>query len=248
MAFDKKDHKNLLLNQLDWAESKRVKELVPSFSNDDQDFKYLTLNRNTSDNIIWSSIKSSSSIVINSQQNGDITLDVSLDIFESTNMHFSEGRIGIGRIPLHHYKVDIEVPVDTQMTALHIGDGTYGFSLGNAANTGFLPQIVGIGSALDDAGLYFLGKVNSQEASNIPALIFDARDINNSAINNRPIVGITTGEYSSYQLLVYPNGNLSVNGEIYTKNIQYVDSSNNILNLRHEIEDLKRRIYELENK
>ena len=241
MAINKKDNKNLLLNQIDSSGKLHIHELIPTLSNDDLDVKFLTFEKD----IQWSSIKSSERIIINSSPNGDITLDVSIDAFQGTEMYFKNGQVGIGRLPLHEYKVDVGVPINTRMTALHIGDGTYGFSLGNATTQGFLPQIIGIGSDADDAGLYFLGKTSSSEGSDIPALIFDARDINNNPLTNRPIMGISSGSYTEYKMLMYANGDLEIDGTFKAINV-IIDSSSGITNLRQEIEDLKSRLTALE--
>jgi len=252
MSFNKKEHKNLLLNQIDSSGKLHINELVPPKSNNIEDIKFLSFN----EDIQWSSIKSSHDIIITSQPNGDITLDVSVNAFEGTEMFFSDGQIGIGRIPLHEYKIDVGVPVNTRMTAMHIGDGTFGFSFGNATDSGFLPQIIGLGSDEDDAGLYFLGKISSSEGSDIPAIIFDGRDIYNNALTNRPILGISSGSYSEYKVLVdssgrvgigtIPNYELEVNGDIRADNI-IIDSSSGISDLKQELEDLKQRLYNLEN-
>jgi len=162
-------------------------------------------------------------------------------------MYFKNGQIGVGRYPLHNYKVDIGVPENTRMTAMHIGDGTYGFSLGNATDTGFLPQIIGIGSDENDAGLYFLGKTALDVSSNIPLIIFDGRNINNDPLVNRPIMGISSGSYTNYKFLIDCDGNIKTNN-INANNVIILDSSNNEQNLRKEIEYLKKRLLILEQK
>lgn len=257
MSFNVKDNENLLLNtiKVDGSGNFKISERVPEFSNELEDVKFLSYH----DEINWSSIKASEKIILKTTPSGDITIDVSLgDPFEGTEMFFSEGQVGIGRLPLHNYKVDIGVPVNTRMTGFHIGDGTYGLSMGNATAEGFLPQIIGMGSDSDDAGLYLLGKVSIDKPSNIPAIIFDGRSIDNQPLTNRPIFAITNGSYTDYKLIVDQHGNVGVgcNPEIYkmkvdgvlrAKNI-IVDSSTEILNLKNELEDLKRRLDLLEQK
>lgn len=257
MTFNIKDNKNLLLNTLsiDGSGAFSVLERNPGFSNNEEGIKFLSFY----DDINWTSIQSSDKITIKTLPSGDIIVDVSLgDPFENTEMFFSDGQVGIGRLPLHTYKVDIGVPVNTRMTGFHIGDGTYGLSMGNATGNGFLPQIIGMGSDSDDAGLYLLGKVSVDEFSNIPAIIFDGRAINNQPLTNRPILGITNGSYTEYKLIIDQNGNvgvgtlpgiykMKVDGVLRAKNI-IVDSSTEILDLKSEIEDLKRRLDLLEQK
>lgn len=255
MGFNKKDNKNLLLNQINNEDTLVIKELVPSFSNDENDIKFLTFGND----VRWSSIKHTNNLVISSNTNGDIILDTSINVFKDTGMHFKNGQIGIGGLPLYEYIVDIRVPENTRMTAMHIGDGTYGFSLGNAANTGFLPQIIGMGSNKDDAGLYFLGKTSSEEPSNIPAIILDGRNNDNTPLQNRPIFGISSGSYSEYKLIIDSSGNigigklpeiykLEINGVLKADNIMISNSSGIILNLIEEIEELKERLKILEAK
>jgi len=235
-------NKNLLLNQLIGEKKFSIKEKIPTFSNNLEDVKFLTFG----DDIQWSSIIGSSEFIVLQDSSGDLILDISFNAFSGTEMYFSNGQIGVGRYPLYNYKVDIEVPVNTRMTALHIGDGTFGFSLGNATDTGFLPQIIGIGSDENDAGLYFLGKTTLDVSSNVPLIIFDGRDLNNNAISNRPIMGISSGSYTDYKFLIDAVGNIEISGNIKANNISILDSSNNIQDLRKEIETLKTRILALE--
>ena len=232
--------KNILLNQLIGTD---IIELVPLLSNDTEDIKFLTFGSD----INWSSIKGSSNILLTQDSSGDLTIDVSLNSFQGTEMYFKNGQVGIGRYPLFNYKVDIGVPENTRMTAMHIGDGVYGFSLGNATDTGFLPQIIGIGSDENDAGLYFLGKTALDVSSNIPLIIFDGRNINNDPLVNRPIMGISSGSYTNYKFLIDCDGNIKTNN-INANNVIILDSSNNEQNLRKEIEYLKKRLLILEQK
>ena len=177
---------------------------------------------------------------------------------EITDVYFRDGQIGIGGLPIHTYKVDIRVPENTRTTALHIGDGVYGFSMGNATTEGFLPQIVGIGSDADDAGFYILGKASLDTSSKIPAIIFDGRNLDDSPLDYRPILGISSGSYSDYKFLIDAHGRvgigkipeiykLEVDGNIRANNIIF-DTSTGVSDLRKEIEDLKARIKDLELK
>lgn len=257
MSFNTKDNKNLLLNtiNIDGSNNFVISEKVPTFSNEHEDIKFLSYHQD----IFWTSISGSDKIILTAKDNGDLQIDASIaDPFESTPIHFSEQRMGIGRIPLHNYKVDISVPINTRTTGFHIGDGIYGLSMGNATDEGFLPQIIGMGSDSDDAGLYLLGKVSVDEASNIPAIIFDGRAINNDPLHNRPIFGITNGSYTDYKFIIDQHGNtgigslpeiykLKVAGVVRAENL-IIDSSTEIIDLRKEIEELKQRISLLEQK
>lgn len=254
MISNTKIHNNILINQFKNDGSiSRLSELSPSIYDYDSSILFLTFH----DNIKWNSIKGSNKIILNIDSYGNVTIDCSISDLEHSNMYFNQGNVGFGRIPLHNYKVDISVPINTKMTALHIGDGIYGFSLGNATEEGFLPQIIGIGSDKDDAGLYFLGKVNSHEISTTPAIIFDARDIFNNPIKNRPILGVTSGNYDEFKLLIDSNGNvgigkipeiykLEIDGIITAKNIML--GSSDIINVYDEIKMLKEQIKELQSK
>lgn len=244
MIISQRKDKNLLANQFNVANGNvfSINELVPSVIGD-SDYNILTFGEEPT----WQGLKGSNDIVINQDSNGNLVIDASIDYFADTGMNFSEGQIGIGRIPLHDYKVDIAVPVNTRMTAIHIGDGVNGFSFGNATNSGFLPQIIGIGSDSDDAGLYFLGKTSSSEGSDIPAIIFDGRNIDNTGLENRPIMGISSGSYTDYKFLIKQNGDVKIDGSIEVDNLSFIDASNNIISLKLEIEDLNARIFALEN-
>jgi len=245
--------KNILLNQ--FVDGK-LKELQPPFEFSD-DIKILTFDKN---NVRWSSLKVDNNLKLNIDSSGNILIDSSLnkwildDKIIGTEVYYSEGRIGIDRYPLHTYKIDIKVPENTQMTAIHIGDGSYGFSLGNATNNGFIPQIVGMGSNENDSGLYFLGKQSSPAKSNIPLIIIDGRQIDNSPLKNRPIFGISSGEYDKFKFIINYDGNvgigkfpgiykMEINGILKTEDI-ILDSSS----LKQEIEYLKTEIKLLKEK
>jgi len=257
MSFNEKDNKNLLLNKIikNGDDEFKINEFVPTFSNDASDVKFFTYD----EEIQWSSIKGSDNLSVTKNGNGDIIIDVSIAPFpEITDVYFRDGQIGIGGLPIHTYKVDIRVPENTRTTALHIGDGVYGFSMGNATTEGFLPQIVGIGSDADDAGFYILGKASLDTSSKIPAIIFDGRNLDDSPLDYRPILGISSGSYSDYKFLIDAHGRvgigkipeiykLEVDGNIRANNIIF-DTSTGVSDLRKEIEDLKARIKDLELK
>ena len=257
MSFNKKDNKNLILNQItkDGSDNFNIVELVPLFSNEENDVKFLSHN----DNIGWTSLIGSSNIIISNSSTGDIQIDCSIqNPLDDTPFLFRDGQVGLNRYPLHDYRFDISVPVNTRTTALHIGDGIFGISIGNATDSGFLPQIIGVGSDDDDSGLYFIGKVIEGENTDIPAIILDARNVNNGCVINRPILGISSGSYSDFKFLISSTGNvgignipgiykLNVDGNIKANNIIIEDSSTDI-NLKNEILILRERIEALEEK
>lgn len=141
---------------------------------------------------------------------------------KSTNIYYDNGRIGISRPPLHTYKFDIAVPANTLMTAFHVGDGKYGFSMGNGTSQGFIPEIIGMGSDENDAGLYFLGKAGNDKESSVPLIILDGRTSQNSSLRNRPILGITSGDYNEYKFIVDHKGRVGIGKipEIYKLEVQ----------------------------
>jgi hypothetical protein len=143
------------------------------------------------------------------------SVKIEVDLFHNnkllgTELYYKNGRLGISREPLHSYKFDISVPENTLLTAFHVGDGKYGFSMGNGTEQGFLPEIIGMGSDEYDAGLYFLGKSGNDISSNIPLIIIDGRDNNNSNLKNRPIFGVTSGNYSDYKFLIDQFGKIGI--------------------------------------
>jgi hypothetical protein len=148
----------------------------------------------------------------------DVIVD---DKIKSTNIFYKDGRIGISRPPLHSYKFDIAVPTNTLMTAFHVGDGSFGFSMGNGTTQGFIPEIIGMGSDENDAGLYLLGRSGNDLASNIPLIIIDGRNSQNKSLKNRPILGITSGDYSKYKFIIDQDGRVGLGKipEIYSLEI-----------------------------
>lgn len=220
----KKD--KILLTQIikDGSISKFVELSPPSKSTIEN--QYLTLDKDN--NVFWTplSIDSSLNILVNNK-------------LLNTDIYYTYGRVGIGRSPLHNYKIDIAIPKDSLMTAFHIGDGTHGFSLGNGTSKGFIPEIIGIGSNELDSGLYFVGIAGNDNSSNIPLIIIDGRSTYNTRLKNRPIFGITSGNYDHYDIEVCHNGNLIIKQDIIFENESLKEI---IKNLQFEIAELKKRI------
>jgi hypothetical protein len=225
--------KNILLNKMSYEGGFHIEEFTPPIEKL-KDYE-LKLTWDASGNIRWKS---------------DEELGLRLAVIaDDHSVYFDETRIGLGRKPLHNYKIDLSVPVDTRMTAFHIGDGTFGFSLGNGTTQGFIPEIVGMGASEEDAGLYFLGKTSSSLPSDVPLIIIDGRNADNTPLKNRPILGITNGNYFSYVVTVDSNGNvgigkkpeiykLEVNGIIRAEDM-ITNSSVSLKSLKDEIEYLK---------
>lgn len=220
--------KNILLNQIiPDGSSFKFKETVPS-GVDFLDDQYLS--RTSSGEFIW------------------VTLDLSLNVvvdhkIKDTNIYYKEGRIGIDRSPMHTYKFDLAVPKNTLMTAFHIGDGSYGFSMGNGTSQGFIPEIIGVGSDENDAGLYFVGISGNDQESNIPLILMDGRNMYGKELSKRPIFGVTSNNYQEYSLLVDNTGNLFIDGTIHTSDIYL--NTNSLLEI---INDLQKQIEELKTK
>ena len=253
----KQPNKNLLLNQITYTgdEEFKINEIIPNFDGSTSGIHVF----NYDDDFKWSPVKGSNNLLITKNLDGEIILDVSIaNPLEGTDVHFKDGQIGIGGLPIHTYKVDIRVPENTRTTALHIGDGIYGFSMGNATTEGFLPQIVGIGKDYDDAGFYILGKARYDNFSRIPAIVFDGRNIDDSPLDHRPILGISSGSYSEYKFVIDAKGRvgigkfpeiykLEIDGNIRANNI-IIDTSIGVIDFVKEIKDLKARIKDLEQK
>jgi hypothetical protein len=176
-----------------------------------------------------------------------LTLDKNLEwvpntLLSNNGIFPKDGRLGIGRNPLFTYQVDIAVPKDTLMTAFHIGDGSFGFSLGNGTAEGFVPEIIGVGSDQNDPGLYFLGIAGNNISSDTPLLVFDGRNVDKKTLVNRPIMGIKSGE-KEYDLLLDASGNLKIKNDVILGNASLL---NIIYELKKDIEDLKTKINETE--
>jgi hypothetical protein len=163
---------------------------------------------------------------------------------KDTNIHYENGRIGIGRKPLLNYKFDIAVPPNTLMTAFHVGDGKYGFSMGNGTNEGFVPEIIGMGSNEEDAGLYFIGRAGNNLSSDIPLIVLDARNVYNDSVLNRPILGIKTGKKD---ILILDQQKMEINGVIKAKDF-IIDSSISLKDLIDIIIEQKNEIKMLKEK
>lgn len=236
---------NILLTQISNDENFSLNEYIPPITS--KGINVLSF----SENISWSNIIPSENIILSYDTSGNILIDCSINAFEGTEMYYSDGRLGFGRNPLHNYKIDLSVPENTVSTALHIGDGTYGFSFGNATSQGFLPQIVGIGSDENDAGLYFLGKTIKEDNSKTPVIIFDGRRSDDTPLQKRPILGISSGSYDKFDVLVQCNGkvelqnDLRVEGDVIADDILISTIDENI-SLIKEINDLRDRIDNLE--
>lgn len=160
---------------------------------------------------------------------GNIIIDSSINLnffekdkFIDTEIYYKNGQIGIGRSPLYSYKFDIAVPKNTLMTSFHIGDGEFGFSMGNGTSQGFIPEIIGMGSDENDAGLYLLGKSGNGIESSIPLIVIDGRNNLNQPLKNRPILGVTSGDYSNYKFIIDQNGKVGIGKipEIYKMEIE----------------------------
>jgi len=175
------------------------------------------------------------------------------DVFKG--FFYKDGRIGVGREPLYTYKFDIAVSENSITTAFHIGDGRFGFSMGNGTNDGFLPEIIGMGAGEEDAGLYLIGRAGNSLSSDIPLIIIDGRNSADEELKNRPILGITSADYRNYKLIIDHDGNIGigkkpeiykmeVNGGISAKDfiIRGISISDIIREHKKEIEQLKNKI------
>jgi hypothetical protein len=181
------------------------------------------------------------------------------EIFQE--LFYKNGQIGVGREPLYNYKFDIAVSENSLSTAFHIGDGKFGFSMGNGTQDGFLPEIMGMGKTEQDAGLYLLGRAGNNIPSDIPLIIIDGRNSGDGELKNRPIFGITSADYTEYKFIIDQKGNigigkkaeiykLEVNGEVSAKDliIEGTSLANTLKELKKEIQELldKRKIKENE--
>jgi hypothetical protein len=194
-------HKNILLHQINVEDNKTsFIEVIPSFDSSISTKNLLSID--SSGNLSWMEPPEIPEI-----PNFEI---IENDRIKSTEIFYKDGRIGVSRPPLKNYKFDIAVPPDTLMTAFHIGDGRSGFSFGNGASQGFIPEIIGMGFDENDAGLYFLGKAGNNLKSDIPLIIIDGRDAGHGTLRNRPILGVTSGDYSSYKFLIDSDGKIGI--------------------------------------
>lgn len=219
---------NIILNQIvEDGSLFSFKEIIPPYT---QESGPQTLIKYDDGSILWSPIDLSLNIIVNNR-------------FKNTDIYYDNGRIGIGRYPLFTYTVDLATSKNTRTTAFHIGDGIFGFSMGNGTDTGFLPEIIGVGSDEDDAGLYFIGIAGNDISSNIPLILMDGRDMYKNRLKNRPIFGVTSGEYNNYDLLLDASRNLKIEKNVLAKDIIL-----NNISLLEIIDNLQQQINELKSK
>ena len=220
--------KNILLHQiLADGSSLSFKEFIP-FCDASLNFpQILTIYEDG--NLLWKPIELDFNIIVNSR-------------LRDTNIYYVNGRLGIGRYPLYNYVLDVAIPKNTLMTAIHVGDGSFGFSLGNGTINGFTPEILGIGNTENDAGLYFIGMAGNDISSDIPLIIFDGRNTYNKKITNRPIWGITSGNYNQYLVLLDASINLNVKGNVTANDIIINEDSlvSRLNYLQSQIDNLKK--------
>ena len=256
-----KENRNIILNQIIVEDNKlSFREVVPQF--DPSLFPDKILSIDSSGNLLW--VKFPPFPEIPQQQPIPEFHIVEDNRIKETDIFYKDGKVGISRIPLLNYKFDISIPKNTLMTGLHIGDGSFGFSMGNGTRDGFIPEIIGMGSDENDAGLYFLGKAGNNLSSDIPVIIVDARNASHEPITNRPIFGITSGDYLKYKLILDSEGRLGLGKypEIYKMEVDGVVMAEDFLigdlslkalidvvkEIQEEINTLKNRIKILEQK
>lgn len=234
---------NILLNQIDGS---CFVEVSPSFP-DSQEFPlFLCLDENN--NLYWEKYIKENSVEVHST-------------YFNPELFYKNGRIGVGREPLFSYKFDIAVSENQLSTGFHIGDGRYGFSMGNGTNSGFLPEIIGMGRNEEDSGLYIIGRAGNSLSSDIPLVIIDGRDSANEEIRNRPIFAITSANYRNYKFIVDQNGNvgigkkpeiykMEVDGKISAKDfiIRGISISDIIQEYQADIQELKNKLLILDSK
>jgi hypothetical protein len=223
------DH-NILLNQIIVnASSFSFKEVIPFYKASTIQDQILTIHDGSK--LLWSPIDLSLNIIINNR-------------LKDTDIYYVDGRVGLGRSPLFNYRVDIAVPRDTLMTAFHIGDGSYGFSMGNGTTDGFISEIVGIGNNENDTGLYFVGIAGNNKSSDIPLIILDGRNTYNQKLSNRPIFGVTSGDYLNYAMLLDASNNLKIRENIFASDVMLNNISliKIIAELQEQIDDLRTKI------
>jgi hypothetical protein len=228
----KKNDNGIILNQIISDGSLfSFKEIIPPYT---QEQGPQTLIRYDDGNILWSPIDLSLNIIVNNR-------------FKDTDIYYDNGRIGIGRFPLFTYTVDLAISKNTRTTAFHIGDGIFGFSMGNGTNSGFLPEIIGVGSDEDDAGLYFVGIAGNDISSNVPLILMDGRNMYKNKLKHRPIFGITSGDYNNYDLLLDASKNLKINKSVLVEDVILNNDSllEIIKNLQEQIDELKTRTIKL---
>lgn len=216
---------NIILNKIVIDNSLlSFKEFIPAYEPIDKN-QFLAYTPEGS--ICWDIVRTDCSIIVNNQ-------------LKDTDIYYdSNGRIGIGRYPLHNYKVDVAISKNSLSTAFHIGDGSFGFSMGNGTSQGFVPEIIGIGSDENDAGLYFVGVASNDNSSNVPVILLDGRNAFGEKITNRPILGVTSGDYNKYLVSIDSSGNLNVQNDLIIDNKSLLTI---IKNLQLQIDELKTKI------
>jgi hypothetical protein len=187
--------------------SKQIIEVSPDLSEKNPDY---VLSIDSSGYICWGKIPLPEIPEFPKIEFPEIPEVIENDRIRGTEIYYKDGKVGISRLPLHTYKFDIAVPENTLMTAFHVGDGKYGFSMGNGTSQGFIPEIIGIGSDENDAGLYFIGKTSSPKESGIPLVVIDGRRSDNTPSRNRPLFGVTNADYSNYKLIINQDGNVGI--------------------------------------
>lgn len=202
------------------------KEFIPECHNPNE---LQTLTRDSNGNIYWSP---ENEFNLKNEKNDLLT----------SNIYYKNSRLGIGRPPLYNYVLDIAVPKNNLMTALHIGDGSFGFSFGNGTSNGFIPEIIGISPNKDDAGLYLIGITGDKNSSNIPLIIIDGRNIYGEKLINRPIFGITSADYNNYLITVDQEGVVKIKENVEVKDV-IIDGKS----LIKKIEDLQKQINDLKS-
>ena len=225
-------------------------EVIPPFTEVEP---FFVLTSDPSGNVSWGKIKFPEIPKIEIPKIPKIPEVVENNKIRGTEIYYKDGKVGISREPLHTYKFDIAVPENTLMTAFHVGDGKYGFSMGNGTAQGFIPEIIGMGSDENDAGLYFIGKAGNTGSSNIPLIVMDGRNAANSSLKNRPIFGVTSGDYHNYKLILDHQGRLGIGRipEIYRMEVQGSIKADDIvlegLSVRALIDIIKEHQEEIDN-
>jgi len=89
-----------------------------------------------------------------------------------------------------------------------------------------------------------LGIAGNNIASDTPLIILDGRNAYGKKLDNRPVLGITSGDYNNFNVLVNYSGNVKINGELDTKDVilNGVSLSEKINELQEQIEVLKTKI------
>lgn len=219
---------NILLHDIQTdGSTKKINEVVPTGSNSRPD----ALLGRIDSSYCWfvpNDIEASTNISLEKKGN-TIYISASFpetkySIFDGNNLkdtsvYYRDGRLGLNRIPLHSYLFDIGIERGRTTTAFHIGDGTRGFSMGNGAKDGFVPQIIGMGADEYDTGLYLLGRSGNDASSHVPLITMDARNVYDERVTNRPLFGITSSDYNSHHFLVKPNGDVKITGVLEAKDV-----------------------------